>query len=132
MLAEDLRLQKREENLHINWIGKKMKRERREKKNQDGTRLLRGSCERRKELAHCEAPNWQGDQPGWRGSLKVSEKSTADCLRRAKQRESCSDDWYHCLAHHSMIHLGEGWVLRLRLQRPVPGRRTRVGCVETA
>lgn len=63
-------------------------------------------------------PDWQEDQPGW-GSLKVLEKNTAACLRRAKQRESHADDQYHCPVKQPET-LGKG--LRLRLWRSVLGR----------
>lgn len=41
--------------------------------------------------------------------LKVSEKSTTASMRRAKQRESHTDDWNHCLGHPSQdIMAGAG------------------------
>ena len=36
--------------------------------------------------------NWKGDKPRWRGNLKASEKIAAASLKRAKQRESFTDD----------------------------------------
>ena len=41
---------------------------------------------------HTRRPcDWQGDQSGHKGSFKALTKSTAAGLRRAKQRESCTD-----------------------------------------
>lgn len=51
--------------------------------------------------------------------LKASEKSRAAGLRRAKQRESNTDHWYHLQGHHSLRHSEGGWALRLRLQKLV-------------
>ena len=51
-----------------------------------GPTLLRSSCTRGKESAPWVAPDQQGNQLGWRRSLKASEKSTATSLRREKQR----------------------------------------------
>ena len=50
----------------------------------------------------------------WR-NLKVTKKSAAAGLRRAKQRESHRDHLHHCPGHHSLRCSGGGWVLRLRL-----------------
>lgn len=65
----------------------------------------------------------RGDQLGQKGSLRVSEKSTAATLRRAKEREGCTDHWYRHLGHHRLRDLGGGWALILGLQRPDVGRR---------
>ena len=70
----------------------------------------------------CEpTPNRQGGQPRWR-DLRVTKKSAAATLRTAKQSESHTDHLYHLPGHHSLTCSGRGWVLRLRLQRSVPGR----------
>ena len=61
-------------------------------------------------------PNRLGDQPGQR-DLKVSEKSAAAVLRRAKQSESRTDNLNHWPRHHSLRCSGRAWVLRLRLWR---------------
>ena len=66
-------------------------------------------------------PNPPGDQLRQR-NLKVSEKSTATGLRRAKECESCKDHLNHRPGHHSLRCLGRGWALRLRLWRSVLGR----------
>ena len=62
-------------------------------------------------------PDWWGDQLGKGGA---SKKSTAACLRRAKQKQSLTDNWYHHLAYPNLT-LSGGWALRFRLWR--------VGCV---
>ena len=65
-------------------------------------------------------PNQWRDQPRWR-DLKVTKKSTAAGLRRAKQSESRRDHLHHCSGHHNLGCWGGGWALRLRLQRSVLG-----------
>ena len=57
-----------------------------------------------------------------RRDLKVSEKSTAAGLRRAKQREGGIDHQYNIPGQHSLRCVKRGWALKLRLQRSVPGR----------
>ena len=52
-----------------------------------GSALLRGSCEREKELAPWKVTLLWGDHPGQRRSLKTLEKSTLSCLRIAKKRD---------------------------------------------
>ena len=59
---------------------------------------------------------------GWKGSLKTSEKSEAACLRRAQQRESHTDDWYHHPLYLSLRYSGRSLAQRLGLQRSVLGR----------
>lgn len=82
--------------------------------------FLRGSCEREKEPTPWKAPNTQGDQLRWR-DLKVAKKRAAAGLRTAEQSESCTD-LLTTFPQHSLRCLGRGWVLRLSLQRSVPGR----------
>ena len=77
-----------------------------------------------------KSPNQWGNQPRWR-DLKVTEKSAAPGLRRAKESESHTDHLNHGPRHHSLRCSGRGWVLRLRLQRSVPREKTGVGGVET-
>ena len=71
-------------------------------------------------------PQWWEDQPGWRGSFRASEESTANGLQRAKWRVTCTDNCYCCPElpnlRHSSTGEGRGWVLKLRLQRSDPGR----------
>ena len=55
--------------------------------------LLRGSYERGKESAPWEATTTQGDQLGWRGILKPSEKSAVAGLRMAKYTERHTGLW---------------------------------------
>ena len=67
-------------------------------------------------------PNQKGDQLRW-SELKVAEKSAAAALRKAKQSERHADYLHQHPGQHSLIHSGRrGWVLRLRIQRSVPGR----------
>ena len=66
-------------------------------------------------------PNQQGDQPRWR-DLKVTKKSAAAGLRRAKQSESSTDHLHNCPRYHKLTCSGRGWGLGLRLQRSDPGR----------
>ena len=66
--------------------------------------------------------NQQGDQLRW-SELKAAEKSAAAALRKAKQSERHADYLHQHPGQHSLIHSGRrGWVLRLRIQRSVPGR----------
>ena len=53
--------------------------------------------------------------------LTASETSTAARLRRAKQREICTNHWCHCPRHHSLGCVDMSWVRRLRLWRSVLG-----------
>lgn len=66
--------------------------------------------------------NWMGDQPRWRGSLKVLGKRKTARTRKAKQRENCREHRYHCLAHPSLKLLGGVEMLRLELWMSVLGR----------
>ena len=75
----------------------------------------------KKNLHPGKPPNQQGDKLRWR-DLKITEKSAAAGLRRAKQSEIHTDHLYHHPRHHSLRCLGGGWALRPRLQRSVPGR----------
>ena len=65
--------------------------------------------------------NRQGNQPRQR-DLKASEKSRAVGLRRAKQRDSHTNHYYHYLQTLEPEMLCRGWAMRLGLQRQVPGR----------
>ena len=117
MLAGDLRPPQRVRNLPHNWIEQKGK-EREEKKGiRTGPALLRGSHARGKESAPWEATQLMGRAARTQGNLSASEKSAGAGLRRAKQRESRTDHWHHCLGLHSLRHLGAGWALRLGLWR---------------
>ena len=92
-----------------------------------GPPLLRGIYGRGKQSVPLEAHNCQGVRPRWRRNLNSQVEREAAGQRKAKQRENCTDHWYHCpghhcLVHHSLRHLGGGWVLRLRLWRSILGR----------
>lgn len=71
-------------------------------------------------------PCWKEDQLGQRGSLRTSEESTATRWR-ATWSETCVGGQSHCLElpslEYSSLGEREGWVLRLRLQRPEPQKR---------
>lgn len=54
-----------------------------------------------------KAPNRQGDQQRHR-VLQASERSTAAGRRRATQRESGTDHWYHCPQTPQHETLGQG------------------------
>ena len=58
------------------------------------------------------------------GNLKsLSKKHSSQTEEGKAERESLTDHCYHCPGHHSLRHSEGGWVLRLRLQRSVLGRR---------
>ena len=88
-----LQTSKGQENLHITGRkkGKKKKKKKRTEKREKGIKmgpaLLGESCKRERNLHTGSPPNWQGDQPQQRGSLKALEKSSASGLRRAKKRD---------------------------------------------
>ena len=54
MLEEDVKTPKMARNHPCNWVEKKREKEKRKKRNKDGTRTLRGSSERGK-----ESPLWE-------------------------------------------------------------------------
>ena len=56
------------------------------------------------------------------------KKSTAAGLRRAKQRENCTDHQYHHLGHYSLRHSGGGLALS-RVVEAISGEKTRIGCL---
>ena len=122
MLAEELKHPKRARNPPHNWLDQKKKKREREKRNQDGTSTLRGSCDKERNPQPEKPPNWQGDQSRRRNG-KVTEKSTAAGLRRAKHSGSYTDYLHHHPRHHSLRGSGGGWVLILRLWRSVLRRR---------
>ena len=68
------------------------------------------------------------------GSFGAMEESTATGVRRAKGRDSCTED--RCrpalTSPRGLSGAGGGWELRLRLRRSDPRERTGVGCVNTA
>lgn len=102
-------LQKRAWNTPHNWVEKKGKRERGEKKESGQYQHSWEDSVKEERNPHPERPhNWQGYQPGLRGNLKALEKSRAAGLRKPKQKESCTDHEYHHLGYHSLRHSGEG------------------------
>ena len=100
----------------------KREREQRKKMNQERTSTPKRVLVKRKGIHTPEPPNWLGDQPEKRRILKASEKSASKGLRRANQRENCTDHWYHHPGHHSLRYSGRVSVLKLRLWRSVMGR----------
>ena len=74
-------------------------------------------------------PKQQGDQLRQR-DLKVTKKSTAARLRRAKQNESCTDHLHHHPRQPEMLRWGLG--TETEALEVSSGKKTRVGCVETA
>ena len=77
-------------------------------------------------------PNWPGDQPRLSGNIKALEKSSAARLRRAMQRESCTDHWYHHPWKPQPEMLGWGLGAVSQTLEVSSREKTRVGCVETA
>ena len=73
--------------------------------------------------------NQQGEKPRQR-DLKVAKKSTAAGLRRAKQNESCTDHLHHHPRQPEMLRWGLG--TETEALEVSSGKKTRVGCVETA
>ena len=108
-------------NLPYNWEEQKREREKKKESGKD-QHSWEGAMKEERNPHLGRAPNWWGDQLGWRRNLKASEKSTGAKLRRAKQRVRHTDNQYHCLGHHRLRHTGRGWALRLKLQRSVLGR----------
>ena len=126
MLAEKLKPPKRARNPPHNWVEKSRRRERETEGIRTGIALLRGSCGREKEPTPWEATLLTGRSAEPR-NFKVSEKSRATGLRRAKQSESHTDHLHQCPRWHSPRRSGGGWSLRLRLQSSVRGRRLGLG-----
>lgn len=73
----------------------------------------------------------QGDQLRWR-DFKVSEKSAATGMKRAKPSESHTDHWYHCPWTPQPETLRWGLDAETQALEISSRERTRVGCVETA
>ena len=88
---------------------------------------------------HTRKPlHWRRLRVAEGGSFGATEESTATRVRRAKWRDSRTED--QCrpaltsprgLSAHPPGRVG-GWDLRLGLQRPDPRERTGVGCMNTA
>ena len=76
-------------------------------------------------------PHLGGHSPG-KGNLKASEKSTAARLRKAKERESCTDHRYHCPQTSRAETLRWGPGAETQALEVSSGERTGSGCVETA
>ena len=107
-----------------------MKKKKKERERKEGIKIRTSSTPerelwKRKGLSTLGGPDWRGDQPEWRESLKASEKSTAVSLRRAKQRERerATQSIGISAKPPQPETLGWGMMLRLRFQRSVPGRR---------
>ena len=79
--------------------------------------------------------HWWGRCGG--GSFKATEESTATRVQRAKQKDSCTEDWSRP-AFTSLTLVcsptcaGGDWELKLGLWRSDPKERTGVGSVKTA
>ena len=116
MLEEELKHPKRSRNPQHNWVEQK-KREREKESGWDKYSWERAVKEKRKPHPG-KPPNQWGDHLRWR-KIKVTVKSAATGLRRAKQSESCTDHLHHHPEWHSLRCLGGGWALRLRLQGSV-------------
>ena len=99
--------------------GKKKKRERERERIRTGLAFLRGSCEREKNPHPEKPPNGLGYQPRPR-DFKVTKKTTAAGLRRAKQSKSHTDHLHNGPRHPQPEMFGRSWALRFRFQRSVP------------
>lgn len=90
MLTEDIKLSKRQDNLHIMGLSKikeEKKKERRKQKDRGirmGSEPLGGSCEGGKISTHLGKPSLLGTE----GGFEASEKSVATGVQRAKQSNS--------------------------------------------
>ena len=117
---KNLNLQKVQETLDIT---RQNERKKKIEKESEWDQYSREGAVKEKRNPHPGKPPYlQGDQWRWR-DLKVSKKSIAAALRRrAEQSESHTDHLHHHPRHLSLRRSGGSWVLRLRLQRSVPGR----------
>ena len=74
-----------------------------------------------------KSPHCRGDQPGWRGSFRALEESTATGVQKAKWTVMCTEGQHHHPVlprlRRLSVSVGGGWVLKHRLQRSDPGRR---------
>ena len=91
MLAEDLRLPKRQETPHVPGYGKR-KREKTDKRIGKGPALLGESCEGGKVSTHWKPlrGRWLREAEG--GSFGATEESAATGVQRAKRRDSRTED----------------------------------------
>ena len=101
MLAEDLRLPKGQENLHV--TGKDKRKKKNKERKESGWDLHRweGPVKKERFLHTGRSPHWRGDQLGWEGDFRASEESTATGLWRVEWRETCTDGDGRAAARHS-------------------------------
>ena len=116
------------------WVRQKKK----EKENRDGT-CTSGSELWRGKSVHTLGSPFIGGDGGWAGgSFGATEESAATGVRRAKRRDSRTEDQCRLITHQperlvcSPAGVGGGWELRLGLWRSDPRERTGVDCVNTA
>ena len=121
MLSGDLRPPKMVETLHITGYNTRKKWERETRKKESGwdQHSWEGAVKEERNPLPRRLPNWQRDQPGWRGSLNASENISAAVQMRTKERKSHTDHQYQRSRHHSLGHLSGCWALRLRQWRSV-------------
>ena len=134
MLAEDLKPLKMARNPPHYWVKQNEKEKERRKKMESVWDQYSWEGAVRKERNHYlgRPPNWQGDQPRWRGNLEASEKNSAARLMRAQQRDSSADRQYHRTWTPQPEILR--WGLGTETQAPEVSSRekTMAGCVEAA
>ena len=90
MLAEELRLPKRQENPHVPGKGKRKKKKNRDKRIGTGPAPLGGNCEGGS--FHALGSPFTGGKWGV-GRFGATEESTATGVQRAKRRDSRTEDW---------------------------------------
>ena len=92
-----------------------------------GPVLLGGSRERRVVSVLQEVPLLAGRSAGTEGAFWNLRGEQSNPIQRATWSKTCTGGQSQCLElpslRYSSLGEGEGWVLRLRLQRSEPGRR---------
>ena len=84
-LAEDLRLPKGQENLHVTRKDKRKRKKEKRKRKELGWDLhpREGAVKEVRFPYPGKSPHWRGDQPGWKGSLEaLSRVQKPDCRRQ--------------------------------------------------
>ena len=121
MLAEEFKTPKRARNPWHNYVEEKRKKEKERKGIRMGLEFLRELWKRKgTHILGSHLTDQKISQDG--GTSKSLKKSTAAGLRRAQQGESHTDHLHHRSRQHGLRCSGRGRVLRLKLQRSVPGR----------
>ena len=138
MLAEDLRLPKRQETPHLPGSGKRKKKKKQRQQNRD--RICTSGREpwRRKSFHKLGSP-LTGENREWAGAKHQSLRGEGS----NSGAEGKAERFPHKRSVPTSTHqperlvcsptgVGGGWELRLRLWRSDPRERTGVGCIKTA